>query len=439
VIAPQTRTSSGPPMLSAVLATLLLLAAPAARAVDLSVSGFATLGYSRSDQPYAYQRFIDNSGTFKRDSVAGIQLDAGLGRGFGATLQLKAAPATASDDHYEGTIAWAFLSYRPSNDWLFRAGKQRIPLYLYSESYDVGVTYDFARLPIEMYSIAPSNDATGLSFSKSWAMSNGDVSLDGYWGRSSNDFRVWLRDDIPPVQRSGAQFVRFDFENGGGLVVSYKAPDRTLRIGLHRAKVRRHDGQPLPTGYPFVTVAPGVGYYQVDPALPGPGVPSADSVTNTTLTLGAELALPAGLRGVGEFARSVVPHSLFAPQGNRGYVALLRPSGFWTPYLSYAFLRSAPGTLDIYRRINFNRLPDAIPGAAQLNAAQRAGAEQIFAYDQHSWALGTSYAFSPKSKLKAEVMRTRIGATSKLADAPPGSDIANQGINVVSFSYNLVF
>ena len=100
--------------------------------------------------------------------------------------------------------SWAFLSYRPTNDWLIRAGKQRIPLYLYSETVDVGVTYDFARLPTEMYSIISSDDFTGLSFSKNWGMENGDLSLDGYWGKATTDFRVWIRDNIPPVQRSGA-------------------------------------------------------------------------------------------------------------------------------------------------------------------------------------------------------------------------------------------
>jgi opacity protein-like surface antigen len=53
----------------------LALAAPA-QAVDLAWSGFGTLGYAQSDQPVNYQRFIDEKGTFKRDSVLGAQVDA---------------------------------------------------------------------------------------------------------------------------------------------------------------------------------------------------------------------------------------------------------------------------------------------------------------------------------------------------------------------------
>jgi hypothetical protein len=163
------------------------------------------------------------------------------------------------------------------------------------------------------------------------------------------------------------------------------------------------------------------------------------NVTNTTLTLGADLGRGAGLRFVGEFARSVVPHSVLAPQGNRGYASLLWTRGHWTPYVGYAFQRSIDTALALYDAVNFNRLPAGFPDAALINALQRAGAEQIIAYDQHSWALGTSFAFSAKHKLKAEIMRTRIGAGSKLVDAAPGGDVRHQDINVLSLSYNVVF
>ena len=420
------------------LAVLMNSSALPASAADFSWSGFGTLGYARSDKSYTYQRFIDDGGTFKRDSVVGVQGDAKFGNEFGTTVQVKEAAATNSDNRYEGTVSWAFLSYRPTNDWLFRAGKQRIPFYLYSENYDVGATYDFARLPTEMYSIAPSNDFTGLSIGKTWRAKNGDFSLDGYWGSSTNDFRFWLRDNIPPVQNSGASFTRLNFR-GGGLVVSYKGEDQTLRVGLGRAVVQRRDGQLLPTTFPFVAVAPGVGYYQVDPSLPGPGVPTAKSVTNMIVTVGAEFGLPADFRVVSEFARSVVPHSDGAPQGNRGYASLLKRLGKWTPYVTYAFLRSPAHQRNFYTKVNDNTVPAFIPGAAQINASQRAGADQIVAFDQSSWALGSSYSFSATSKLKAEYLRTHIGDVSKLVDAPPGGNVRNQSINVYSLSYSVVF
>ena len=123
----------------------------AAVAADISLSGFGTVGYALSDQSYNYQRFVDKQGTLKRDSVLGVQMDGKFGDAFGFTVQGKVAPSLDSDKDVDATIAWAFLSWRPANDWLFRLGRVRVPLYLNSENMEVGATFDFARLPAEVY------------------------------------------------------------------------------------------------------------------------------------------------------------------------------------------------------------------------------------------------------------------------------------------------
>ena len=254
-------------------------------AAEFSTSGFGTLGYARSDRAYTYQRFIDDRGTLQRDSVAGLQVDARFDHGLGATVQVKAAARTDRDTGYEASIAWAFVSYRPSNDWLFRVGKQRIPLYLYSENYDVGASYDFARLPTEMYSITPSNDFVGASFGRVWKGSGGEWALDGYAGRSDTHYRFWLRDGVPGVIGAGPVIGDLSVK-GIGLLLTHRTEQRSLRVGVHRAHAAAK--QPFPATYPFVAVAPGVGYFQTSPALPGPGIAFNDQVVNTVLTFGAE-------------------------------------------------------------------------------------------------------------------------------------------------------
>ncbi len=54
---------------------LLLVASGSALAFDPGVVGFGTVGYAESDQPVNYQRFIDEKGSFKRDSVLGAQVE----------------------------------------------------------------------------------------------------------------------------------------------------------------------------------------------------------------------------------------------------------------------------------------------------------------------------------------------------------------------------
>ena len=426
-------------LLITTLATLAAMGPAALFAADYSLSGFGTIGFAKSDQPYKYQRFVDDGGTLRRDSVAGVQLDAWLTPSIGATVQALASPSSYNDSEFDGTIAWAFASWRPTNDWLLRVGKQRLPLYLYSQTYNVGTTFEFARLPTEMYSISPSNDYVGLSATKTWDMRSGELTLDGYWGRSGLDVRFWIRDGMPPNQPPSALFRRLGIE-GGGLVLTHRNADTTYRVGVGRVTVEgKGSANAYPVTYPFVSIAPGTGYYQVSANLPGPGIPTIDRYGYRTLTFAADIDLDSGYRVVTEIARSFVTKTNLSNQSTRGYAALLTRVDEWTPYVTYAYLKSSSGPLSLHSKVNSNLVPPTIPGAAQINASQRIGADGILVYDQHSWAIGTSYALSPTSKLKAEWMRVRIGQVSSLVDAPAGSNIRNQSINVISLSYNVVF
>jgi len=170
-----------------------------------------------------------------------------------------------------------------------------------------------------------------------------------------------------------------------------------------------------------------------------PGIPAIDRFRYTTVALGAEVNIGSGFWVVSEFARTFVPQTDVSTQSTRGYASVLKRFDKWTPYVIYAFLRSQPAPLNLYNNVNYNTVPDFVPGAALINASQRAGADGILAYDQSSWAVGTSYSFSATSKIKAEYMRVHIGQVSSLVDAPSGSNIRDQNINVYSLSYNFVF
>jgi hypothetical protein len=423
---------------SAMIVVGTVLASPVA-AMEVSVSGFGTLGYSLSNQDFTYDRFISSSGTLRRDSVIGLQVDANFGGGVAATVQFKSSPSSIDDRKYQSSVAWAFLAFRPANDWLIRVGRQRMPIYLHSANFDVGVTYDFARLPTEMYSISPNNEIDGLSFTKSWSTDDSETTLDGFWGQTNADVRLWSRYDAPPLLRSGPMFRRLSFV-GGGLVLSHKRKGNTYRITYGSVMVRGRDGTSVPVTFPFVkTPFPGVGYYQVDDTLPGPGLTVVDRFRITSIILGTDLELASGYRLVGEFARTLVPSTDLSTQSTRGYVSLLKRADKWTPYLTIAFLKSSSRTIDLYKNVNNSTVPGFVPGAEKINFSQRAGADQILAFDQRSLAIGASYSLSPTSKIKAELMRVRIGDVSSLVDAPPGSDVRKKGINVISVSYSLVF
>ena len=423
-----------------ILHTLLLLACSAsAAALEVVPSGFGTVGYAQSNRPYAFERFIDEGGTLDRDSVFGLQLDARLGMQWSATLQLKAAPSLKSDSRWDVRPAWAFVGWRPSDDWLLRAGRMRAPLYMYSESMDVGVTHDMVRLPTEMYSIAPSTDFDGASVGKTWARGDNEYALDAYAGRFNTSARLWFRDGAPPVVPAGAQF--FDVEvRSAGLVFSLRQPGTLWRAGWHHTTTRQISGATIPVDYAFVPVAPGLGYYQVDPSLPGPGVNAVASIRNDIFTFGLEHQFGQGWRVAAEYARNVQHDTQLGSDTRGGYVAVFKELGRATPYVSVGALRSSTRQLDWFDNLTMHPLPDVIPGAAQINAAQRLAAESFYATDQRSLALGSSFSIDPQQKVKVEWKRTHIGRVSRLVDTPAGSDeVHDTHIDVWSVNYNFAF
>ncbi len=411
-------------------------------AFETSISGFGTLGYTRSDQRFGYQRFVDDGGTLKRDSIFGLQLDTKLGGDWAFTVQGKLAASPNSDSGVRASVAWGFLSWRPSNDWLLRAGKFRVPLYLHSETQDVGTTFDFAALPVEVYSQSPTNDFTGLSGSRSWNTATGEIVLDAYWGRARTDVRIHGRHDFPTFAAglpSPPIFLPVTVRVGG-LALTMRRDEDLFRAAFAQGRLDSRSPLLFAVQYPFVNVPglPGVGYYDTLDGILAGRVPLRRSITVPVVTLAADVGGPFGTRLAAEFGRRIVKEPLgFDSKG--AYISVRRRIGAWTPYVSWAMLRSTDGDRQEFAAVNNQRVPDFVPQAPLINLLQEVGADGILIFDQTSLALGFSYRVSPTSILKAELQRVRVGQASALVDPPRGVHIQHQSIRLLSVSYSMVF
>ena len=444
------------------LAAVSGLGAMAAAAADMSLSGFGTLGYAKSNQPYKYERFIDDHGSFARDSVVGMQADVKFTESIGATVQGKFARSVKNDASWEPALTWAFVSWRPSDDLLIRLGKQRVPLFLNSENMDVGVTHDFAHLPSEMYSLMPSTDYIGVSLSKSWNPSLGELTLDGYKGSINTKWRTYQRDDIrlPPQYHSdpGASFWPLNVDNSGITLTLLRGDDK-YRASLNKSKISPEPGQMF-IGYvslvPAAVVIPemeqslGLSPGALAGTLSGSAftVLPEGLVTHVDLlvyTFGAEIHLPEGYRLSGEVFHRRLLNQVNGVHNNGGYLALFKDVGRWTPYVSYGKIKSRADVLNNYQIANTNAngvtalAPALAPAAAAINASQRVFADGMQVLDQDTVALGTSYRLTPNQKLKFEWARTHVGIASSLVNAPSFGNVSNQNIDVLSFSYNFAF
>jgi hypothetical protein len=405
-----------------------LLALPlSGQAVDLNWSAFGTVGYAISDQPYNYQRFISNHGTFKRDSIFGAQIDVKFNHQWGAAVQAKITPSDHSDTELSGFLSWAFISWRPTDDLLIRAGKLRVPLMLNTENQDVGATYDWARLPIEVYSIAPTTDFTGFSLSKSWFVQDIDLTLEGYTGVASNYTRYWGREMRDQTPTPGSWFEKYDLHSSG-IVFTTRGQDNVFRAGFHQVKVSQPNG--TVGDIPYRPLGPGIGYYDVARG------DRLDDFKIPYQSLSASILLPGEVRLTSEYAHIKVSTASKGMTRWGAYLAVSRKFGAWTPYVYFAKAKSNASSLDSYQTINSNTSPIFPPS---LNAYQKLNADILSPFDQATTGLGASYRYGTYSLIKAELSQTRTGIVSSFIDAPPGGDSGNQEINIFSLSYNFTF
>jgi hypothetical protein len=424
---------------------------------DVSISGFGTANYAISDKPYNYERVVSNDGTFARDTLFGLQGDVKLTDSFSVTAQGKFAPVQTKDSAWDGILTWAFLSWRPSNDLLFRVGQQRIPLYLYSETIDVGVTYDFANLPNEMYYTSPSSDYLGGSFSKSWSFDLGELTLNGYAGRSTASWRQYQRDNVKisgSTVQFGANYIALTMDLIGTTLTLQREDEYKFQVAFQGTVINMKDGKRFVTAESLMPAS----YFvpaTLAPALSGSAYAPTrynDKLNSLGFVFGTEINLPENFKFIAEYSRRKVGEA--GDSGvdtNGGYFAILKEFDGWTPYVSFAMLKSNSEALKRYQAINYSSglsvkagIPPTVQAIANdavksVNASQRLMADGLTNFDQHTLAIGAAYRFTPTQKIKFEWARTHVGVNSFFVNAPSGSNVTNDDIDVFYFSYNVVF
>ena len=80
------------------------------------------------------------------ESRAGLQADVTIADQLSATIQGVGRTGSGA-----GSLEWAYLSYELHPEITVRAGRERIPIFYYSEFQDVGYAYIWIRPPGELY------------------------------------------------------------------------------------------------------------------------------------------------------------------------------------------------------------------------------------------------------------------------------------------------
>lgn len=174
---------------------------------QLRLSGFGTLAATRASTPpgWAFRRDAlqpsHAGGTrLETDSLVGIQANYALMPQVEAVVQLQGKRRVAAAKTSE-SLEWAFVAYRPNDDWTVRFGRTSPPVYLLSEYRNVGFAYPSIRPNMEVYGGLAIGALDGLDVSRSWGgesvrwqakgfVGNGRIRTPGTNGRPDGDFRL---------------------------------------------------------------------------------------------------------------------------------------------------------------------------------------------------------------------------------------------------------
>ncbi len=184
-------------------------------------SGFARIvGGYLNDENQTYNGY-NNSVSLRNQSLLGLRGDVNVSD----SVSIVGQAILRANENQDSEIQWLYIDYRPTNALSFKFGRQRIPLYQYSEIIDVGFAYPWISLPQEVYSPFIFNDYDGVLGSYEFSTPNLFGSVDAYYGIYDGDVSI------------GEQEVGADVSNLMGLSASVQVNQFNFRASYHKANV----------------------------------------------------------------------------------------------------------------------------------------------------------------------------------------------------------
>lgn len=236
----------------------------------LKIHGFVSAGASMANSNGGYG--IPNYGTVTKDfdfapnSLAGLQFSAAITPQLSTVIQLVANGSNrAGNRAYQIRSEWAFVRYAFQNNWQLRAGRFRLPAFLYSDTSEVGYSYPWIWLPNEVYRIVPFSNfnAVDATISKPLGNSGWTAQVEPFLGSNQSNFDVY-NDTVnaivaAPLPSPGYNTLKFRENNILGAVITMSNPYITLRANyIHiNATAYLPNNPVLPPGISVSDLNPG--------------------------------------------------------------------------------------------------------------------------------------------------------------------------------------
>lgn len=191
---------------------MLCAALPATSAhAEVTFNGFANIvagQASSGDELWGY----DDDISFKTDSLFALQASTDLGEGLSATAQIM----SRGENDWDAEFEWAYIGYEVNDNFKLLMGRQRLPLYMYSDFVDVSYAYPWITPPRGVYGIEV-NRFDGVSGHYNFTLGEFDSTLSLVYGSSDDSINI------------GGEPVDSSFEDIYGGAISFNRDWLTLR------------------------------------------------------------------------------------------------------------------------------------------------------------------------------------------------------------------
>jgi hypothetical protein len=357
-------------------------------AFDFSYSGFSTSSYAQLDEKGVRYKSstnsdaIDEAGTFKYDSIIGLQATARFSDEWSVTAQ--GLERQQSDGDIGANIDWAYLKWEPLSNLAIRAGLTRPPTFMFSDSVFLGYANTWARPPIEVYGISPVYVLQGVDMV--WRQQIGAVRLtvQPYAGTSVLD---------QPNSTTGGIY-ELDVKDWYGAAVTGEIGSFTARVGWG---TKTYEDE-LPSLISLKNSLRNVGYGDLADRI------GMQDNKSPILNVGVQYD-NASQFVIAEYARRG-SKSITVAEVSGAYLTVGARFGGFTPYASVGRLR-----VDSPRSNNEIQISSSTPAALRATLTALDGYVDSLAAlvsDQDSYSAGVRYEVPSFSILKGLVAKAQI-------------------------------
>jgi len=329
-----------------------------ARNTGVRFNGFFSTGYARASNDAGYAGITEES-EVKDLSLFALQGTFDVTQKSQIVMQLVGRGA----DDWEPEVEWAYLSHRPTNNLQLRAGKMRIPFFMYSDSLEVGYAQPWARPPQSVYGPIAVTSYVGADASYNWNFDNSSLNANfftGFTDEDGNSGDVQLR-NIAGLNLSWTDYVW----TIRGVAATAEADIDATRLGALAAQ----------SG---ITLPPGI-------------TQLADGDRGNFYGLGASYD-DGSWQIIGEVTRVEVDGK-FADTDS-AYLSVGHRFGSWTPYVAAGWTESKDDNERSGSFINEPASGVVVP-------------ENILNYQRNEYSVGTRWDITPGVAIKADITHVR--------------------------------